>query len=47
MRLYQKVMHETHDWHEFSNALDNWHTLGILRVVGHEQSGMTIYDLSR
>ena len=45
MRLFQKVNHDTRDWHEFSSVLDRLHNYGVLTISGYNTSGMTIYNL--
>lgn len=47
MRMYQKVMHETINWHEFSYLLDEWNTIGLIHLNGHNRSGMCIYSFNR
>ncbi len=47
MRTYQKIIHESIDWHEFSDYLDNLHTKGVLVCIGHTNDGMTKYNLDR
>jgi hypothetical protein len=32
------------DWHECATALDQLHTLGFYKIVGHTRDGATIYE---
>jgi len=45
MRLYQKVMQENVNWHEFSDILAHFNVLGLVELKGHNSSGMTIYRM--
>ena len=45
-RAYCARTHDNIDWHKVSNYLDGLYTRGILRVVGFDKDGMTIYKLS-
>ena len=46
-RMYQKIMLESVNHHEFSYLLDELHLKGILKVTGHNRDGMTEYSIDR
>lgn len=46
-QIYNRIMHDTIDWHEFSDYLDDLHTKDLLKVVGFDLSGMTVYTWSK
>jgi hypothetical protein len=45
MKAYNKMGWGFENWHEFSILLDGWNTQEVIKVVGHNSDGMTIYAL--
>lgn len=46
-RLYNSAYDEHINWHEFSDYLSHLYNQGLIKVSGHDTSGMIVYTWNR